>query len=178
MLRLSLLRHAKSSWDDSVRSDFERPLNAKGRRAAATVGAFIAREGLAFDLVIASPAVRVRQTIEGVEDGLAHTLGPVFDARIYMASAGTLLDILAGVPAHVRHVMLIGHNPGLEDLVFALVADGGRGAIEQKYPTASLAELELAGEGWAGLGERGARLLRFTRPRDLDPGLGPDPDEG
>ena len=177
MLRLSLLRHAKSSWDDSVRTDFERPLNAKGRRAAAAMGVFIAREGLAFDLVIASPAVRVRQTIDGVEDGLARALSPVLDARIYMASAGILMDVLAGVPESVGHVLLIGHNPGLEDLVFALVGEGGRGAIEDKYPTASLAELELAGEGWAGLSEGRARLVRFTRPRDLDAGLGPDSDE-
>jgi phosphohistidine phosphatase len=177
MLRLSLLRHAKSSWDDSVRTDFERPLNAKGRRAAAMMGAFAAREGLLFDLVIASPALRVRQTIEGMEDGLARALNPVFDSRIYMASAPMLIDVLAGVPTTAARVLLIGHNPGLEDLAFALVGEGGRGEIEAKYPTASLAELELAGDGWAALAGDCGRLVRFTRPRDLDAGLGPDPNE-
>ena len=179
MRRFTLLRHAKSSWDDSVRTDFDRPLNAKGRRAAATMGAFLAREGLGFDLVLASPAMRVRQTIEGVEDGLGRALGPVFDSRIYMASAGVLAELVAALPAGVNHALLIGHNPGLEDLLLWLVPEGaaGRGAVEEKYPTAALAELNLLVGAWSEAGEGCARLARFTRPRDLDAALGPDVDD-
>lgn len=176
MRRLSLLRHAKSSWDDSVKTDFDRPLNAKGRRAAATMGAFIAREGMAFDVAVASPAMRVRQTIEGVEDGLGRVLGPVFDPRIYMAGYAALCEILSAMPVSAEHVLLIGHNPGLEELALWLVPEGGarRETIEEKYPTASFAELGLLIETWVQVGEGCGRLERFTRPRDLDASLGPD----
>ncbi len=176
MRRLTLLRHAKSSWDDSVKTDFDRPLNAKGRRAASVMGAFLAREGLAFDLVVCSPATRVRQTLEGVEDGLGRALTPVFDSRIYMASAAGLAEVLGALSAGAGHVLLVGHNPGIEDLVLWLVpeAAGGRGSVEEKYPTAAIAELELGVDDWAGIAEGCARLLRFTRPRDLDAALGPE----
>lgn len=178
MLSLSLLRHAKSSWDDTVARDFDRPLNAKGRRAAAAMGAFIGREALAWDLVLASPAQRVRQTIEGLQDGLGRAFAPVFDTRVYMAGVANLTEVLAGVPASSARVLLVGHNPGLEDLALWLVAGGapGRGAIEEKYPTAALAELTLEVASWSGVTEGSARLARFTRPRDLDPALGPDED--
>ncbi len=178
MRRLTLLRHAKSSWDDSVKTDFDRPLNAKGRRAAATMGAYLRRERAAFDIVVASPAMRVRQTIEGVEDGLGRPLGAMFDARVYQASAAVLIELVAALAPGCARALLVGHNPGLEDLVMALVPAGGWGAIEEKYPTASVAELDLLVEDWAQVGEGCGRLRRFTRPRDLDPGLGPDAGEG
>lgn len=170
---LTLLRHAKSSWDDSVRNDFDRPLNAKGRRAAATMGAWMAREGLAFNLVIASPALRVQQTVEGVQDGLGRPLSPVFDRRVYAASAAALAEIVGSLPANVERLLLIGHNPGLEELALWLVpeGDGPRAELMQKYPTAALAEIALP--AWAAAGGCG-HLTRFTRPRDLDPSLGPD----
>ena len=178
MLRLTLLRHAKSSWDDSVKTDFDRPLNAKGRRAASVIGAFMARALPPFDMVVASPALRVRQTIEGVEDGLGRPLGPVFDARIYMAGASTLAELVGALPHTAGHALLVGHNPGLEDLLLWLVPEGGTGreTVEEKYPTASLAELELDVPAWDAVAHERARLARFTRPRDLDSALGPDPD--
>ncbi len=175
MPTLTLLRHAKSTWTDSVRADIDRPLNAKGRRAAATMGAWMAREGLTFDLVIASPATRVRQTIEGIEDGYGQALVPMFDTRVYMASAAMLADIVQAAPAGVARLLLIGHNPGLEELVLWLVpACPERADVEEKYPTASLAEIAV--DDWTGMAEGGGKLLRFTRPRDLDPALGPDED--
>ena len=175
MPTLMILRHAKSTWTDSVRADIDRPLNDKGRRAAASMGAWMAREDLAFDLVIASPATRVRQTIEGIIDGYGQAIVPMFDTRVYMASAATLAEIVQAVPAGVARLLLIGHNPGLEELVMWLVPDcPERADVEQKYPTASLAEIAV--ENWAGLAEGGGKLLRFTRPRDLDPALGPDED--
>ncbi len=177
MRHLALLRHAKSSWDDSVKTDFDRPLNAKGRRAAATMGAFMRIHALAYDLVLASPAERVRQTLAGVEDGLGRALAPVFDSRIYMASHTGLAEIVASLPASHARVLLIGHNPGIEELVLWLVPEGQRGAVEEKYPTAALAELDIAVSGWSAIGERSAVLTRFTRPRDLDSALGPDADE-
>ncbi len=176
MRTLSLLRHAKSSWDDPVQRDFDRPLNARGRRAAVRMGRYLRDEGLAFDSVLASPAVRVRETIEGVEEGLGRSLGAAHDRRIYMASAASLLDLVQSTP-DVPHLLLVGHNPGLEDLALLLTTDDSdplRQALGEKYPTAALATLEFAAGSLAGLREGQGRLVRFVRPRDLDPELGPD----
>jgi phosphohistidine phosphatase len=172
---LTLLRHAKSSWDDPVERDFDRPLNGRGWKAAERMGRYLADEGLAFDQVLASPALRVKQTIEGVEKGLGRPLRAQFDRRIYMASGVHLLDLVQA-EAHAERVLLIGHNPGLEDLLFLLVPeDGGalRREAEAKYPTATLAEIAVDGVDWQGLREGCGRLTRFVRPRDLDPALGP-----
>ncbi len=176
MRTLTLLRHAKSAWDDAVERDFDRPLNGKGRRAAARIGRYLHDDGYAFDKVIASPALRVRQTIDGVEDGYGAALTPAFDNRIYMASAATLLDVVRGISDDCERLLMVGHNPGLEDLVLLLVpetAGGARDEVETKYPTATVAELSFEGS-WAELDERAASLTRFMRPRDLDPALGPE----
>ena len=177
MKTLTLLRHAKSGWNDPVQRDLDRPLNGRGMRAATRMGRYMREEGLAFDQVRASPAMRVRQTIEGVEDGYGQPLAPEFDTRIYMASGVTLLEVVQSLDdAHAR-VLLIGHNPGLEDLVLDLVpasAGGYRDEVEMKYPTATLAELEFDVARWADVTERSARFTRFVRPRELDPSLGPD----
>ena len=178
MKTLTLLRHAKSSWDDMVPRDFDRPLNAKGTRAARTMGRHMRVERLDFDKVIASPAVRVVQTLEGVWDGFGRTLVPAWDRRIYLASAATLLDLVRETPDSVDRLLLVGHNPGLEDLVLLLVPDSPddrlRDDVEEKFPTVSLAEMQLDIERWDDLRNGGATLARFTRPRDLDPELGPD----
>ena len=180
MRTLTLLRHAKSDWarsgwDDPGMRDFDRPLNAKGRRAAVAVGRHLRERGLAFDHVVASPAIRVMETIDAVEQGLGRRLVPAWDRRLYLASADELAGIVRALPAGAARVLLVGHNPGIEELVLMLVpdrADDLRDAVEAKYPTASLAELTLA-DGWHGVGG-GATLTRFVRPRDLDPSLGPD----
>lgn len=176
MRTLSVLRHAKSSWDDPVETDFDRPLNGRGRRAAVRMGRYLREQALVFDRVVASPALRVRQTIEGVEEGYGRRLGAVFDKRIYMASFATLLEIVQETADEADHLLLLGHNPGLEDLVLAMARDGDRlrGEVLIKYPTAALATLEFKAEHWAEVDEGGAAVVRFVRPRDLDPSLGPD----
>ena len=177
MKTLTLLRHAKSGWDDPIARDFDRPLNPKGRRAAAVVGRHMRALGLAFDRVVASPAVRVVETIGEVESCYG-PLSPGYDRRLYLASDTTLLDVVREVAGDAAAVLLIGHNPGLEDLVLSLVPDIPgtlRDSVEEKYPTATLAEMTFAVDDWAGVGPGGGTLTRFIRPRDLDPSLGPDP---
>ena len=177
MKNLMLLRHAKSTWDDPVERDFDRPLNGRGRRAAHRMGQYLRDEGLDFDQVVASPALRVQQTLGGVEDGLGSALTPLYDRRIYMASASTLLDLVHALDDQHGRVLLVGHNPGLEDLVLMLVPQtqaGLRDEVEVKYPTATLAELSFATDRWAAIDVRSGTLERFVRPRELDPSLGPD----
>ncbi len=177
MKNLHLLRHAKSSWDDPVERDFDRPLNGRGHRAARRMGEWLLAERLHFDRILASPALRIRQTIEGIEAGLGQRLPVEPDKRIYMASAASLFDIVRECPDAVADLLVIGHNPGLEDLL--LIATEGdtsplRREAELKYPTATFASIAIGIDHWAELPEGGAKLVRFVRPRDLDPALGPD----
>jgi phosphohistidine phosphatase len=173
MKTLTLLRHAKSGWDDMSLRDFDRRLNDKGKRAAAAIGRHMKEAGLAFDHAVASPAVRVKETLEGVESGYGSALNPDWDKRVYLASAAMLLDLVHELPDEHASVLLVGHNPGLEDLALLLAADPGE--VEKKYPTATLAEMTI-GETWADAAQGTATLTRFVRPRDLDPSLGPDED--
>lgn len=176
MKTLTLLRHAKSGWDDPVARDFDRPLNPKGRRAAAAMGRHLRGLGLAFDRVIASPAVRVQETLDDVAAGFG-TLAPAWDKRLYLASATSLLDVVRETPGDVASLLLVGHNPGLEDLVLLLVPDergGLRDTVEEKYPTATVAEMTFAVDDWRDVAAGGATLTRFVRPRDVDAMLGPD----
>lgn len=178
MKTLTLLRHAKSSWDDPVARDFDRPLNGKGQRAAFAVGRYLRSEGMAFDHVVASPAVRIVETVEQVEAGYGSDLAPAWDRRIYLASAGSLLDIVHELPSQAQTALIIGHNPGLEDLILTLIPDRAgdplRDSVEEKFPTAAIAEMTFDVADWAAIRADGGILVRFTRPRDLDPALGPD----
>lgn len=176
MKTLTLLRHAKSAWDDTVPRDFDRPVNGRGRRAAARIGQWIADNDLRFDAVVASPAVRVTQTLAEAATGARRKLAAVAEPRIYLASAATLLDVVRELDDAASHVLLVGHNPGLEDLVLLLVPPGDalRAEAEIKYPTATLAVLQLAIDHWSQADEGCARLAEFVRPRDLDDSLGPD----
>jgi phosphohistidine phosphatase len=176
MKTLTLLRHAKSGDDGLVARDFDRRLNAKGRRAAHAIGRWMKNEGLAFDAVLASPATRVQETLAEVADGLGAPLTPRFDKRLYLATADDLLDAVQAAPASADRLLVAGHNPGLERLVLALVPDGDgpRGAVEEKYPTASVAEIAFDIGEWSAVTAGAGRLARFMRPRDLDPALGPD----
>ncbi|MBB6123322.1 SixA phosphatase family protein [Sphingobium subterraneum] len=178
MKSLTLLRHAKSGWDDPVARDFDRPVNEKGKKAAEMMGRYAREQGMQFDLMLSSPAVRCGDTLDAFFLGYGDAIDPHWDRRIYLASSSTLLDVLHDTPADIDRVIMVGHNPGLEDLILDLVPDDGssslRDAVEAKFPTASIAVMEWDGDDWNSLGKSPARLTLFKRPRDLDPTLGPD----
>ncbi|MCE7798812.1 histidine phosphatase family protein [Sphingobium sufflavum] len=177
MKTVILLRHAKSDWNDSVARDFDRPLNGRGKRAARRMGAWARDENLRFDAIIASPAVRVTETLDHFLDAYGQSIDPRWDRRIYLASAATLLDVLRDLPDDLATVLMVGHNPGLEDLVLDIVPDDGpddlRVQVETKYPTAAIATVQFAADRWTDVARPGT-LTTFVRPRDLDAALGPD----
>ena len=178
MKTLTLLRHAKSDQGAPGQRDYDRALNLKGQRAALAMGRHWRGLGVGFDAVIASPATRVAETIDQFARGFGPLPEPVWDKRAYLASAVGLLDLIhATDDAHDR-LLIVGHNSGLEDLVLMLVpdcVDGGlRNGVEEKFPTASAAELRFDVAHWAEVDEERAQLIRFVRPRDLDPALGPE----
>ena len=166
--QLLLMRHAKSSWDDPRLSDHARPLNPRGRAAAAAMRRMMQDAGLAPDMVLVSSARRTLQTLEALEPWDETPLVEPMDA-LYLADPAQMLQVLHGVAETVRSVLVLGHNPGLHDLAL-LLAGPGEGAQRQRlgegFPSGALAEFSVPGS-WAGLGEGGARLVRFVTPRDL-----------
>lgn len=179
MKTLALFRHAKSDWSDARARDFDRPLNDRGRRGAIAMGRHVHAAGWRFDRIIASPAVRVTETIEIASTAWGRSFPVEWDRRIYLASSATLTDLLREIEGDPATVLMVGHNPGLEDLIFDLVpADGSsplRTEVEAKFPTAAFAVLECAIDRWADIDLNCARLTTLIRPRDLDPTLGPEP---
>ena len=177
MKTLALFRHAKSDWSDARARDFDRPINERGMRGAAAMGAHIRDGQWRFDRIIASPAVRVAQTIEIASQAWGRTFPIQWDRRIYLASSATLIDLLREVEGNPASLLMVGHNPGLEDLIFDLVPEDGsplRAIVERKFPTATFAVLECAVDHWSAITPGCARLTTLIRPRDLDATLGPE----
>ena len=184
---LGLFRHAKSDWGDPRARDFDRPLNERGRRGAALMGQHISEycraRKLRWDRMLASPAARSAETVEigagASPEGNRVSYAVNWDRRVYLASSATLIDVLREQDDSVNAVLMVGHNPGLEDLIFDLVPDDGtsslRDEVEIKFPTATFAVMEIDIEHWADLEEGSARLVHLKRPRDIDPALGPEP---
>ncbi|HZH50888.1 MAG TPA: histidine phosphatase family protein [Microvirga sp.] len=171
MLRLLLLRHAKAAWPPGVH-DAERPLAKRGREAAVRMAHYLKDEELVPDLVLVSPARRTLETWELVRP----VLGDVEarrDGRIYEAPVSRLLAVLREVGPEVRTLLMIGHNPGFEDLAALLIDDGEQDDIllmRQKYPTAGLAVIDFPVDGWHEVGRKLGRLERFTTPKSLGTG--------
>lgn len=176
MKTLTLLRHAKSGDDGLIARDFDRRLNAKGRRAARAVGRHLRDSGARFDHVLASPAVRVTETIEEVSAGYGAGLDPEWQRGLYLAPAEDLLEAVRATSDDCDSLLVVSHNPGLEELVLLLVPDEPgtkRGEVEEKYPTASVAVIRFDTDHWRDVAAGQGELVNFTRPRDLDPALGP-----
>jgi phosphohistidine phosphatase len=170
MKTLYLLRHAKSSWDDPSLDDHDRPLATRGRKAAQLLAEELARQRFTVDLVICSSATRTRQTLQA----LLPALGPHIEVRfpnwLYGAQAAEIRDRLRRLDEAVGAVLVVGHNPGLQDLALDLVGDGERAALEQlrqKFPTGALATIttEMA---WRGLGPSVGYLVSVVVPRLLE----------
>jgi phosphohistidine phosphatase len=171
MLTLSLLRHAKSSWDDPELEDHERPLAKRGTKDAPRIGAFMAAEKLKPDYVLCSGAVRARATLTLV---LAELPGRppeiTYDDEIYLAEPPRLLSRLAKVRASAHHVLMVGHNPGLHALALTMTGSGERkalAALAGKFPTGSLAVIEFEAGSWSDIKPGSGRLRLFATPRRL-----------
>ena len=171
MKTLTILRHAKSSWDDSNLGDFDRPLNDRGRKAARRIGEEMKRREMRFDHVLASPAQRVRETLDGVADGYGERFRTQFEERIYMADVSTLLEVIRSIRDNFKKPLLVGHNPGLEQLLARLTSDDERGLrrkIHGKLPTGALAVVELLADSWSDVQEGGGKIVELILPRELD----------
>jgi len=155
------MRHAKSSWDDASLSDFERPLNSRGERAAPFMGKLMREKGFAPSVVTSSPAERAKQTARAVMGAADLTCELRFDDRIYEASPRTLLQVVSGIDDVHPSAMLVGHNPGIEGFI-RLLTDR-----VEPMATASFAVIDLKIDVWNKTADGCGSIRDILRPRDL-----------
>jgi phosphohistidine phosphatase len=167
MKRLYLLRHAKSSWDDQTLADHDRPLAPRGRRAAKVMAKHLRGKGISPELVLCSPSTRTRQTLKRLAPGLRKNADVQIEPELYAAPARVLLDVLQKAPDEVESVMLIGHNPGIQNLALSLASAGSEiPRLRSKFPTAALATLRFNGT-WRELAPGSAELVSLVKPKEL-----------
>ena len=173
MLTLFLLRHAKSSWEETGQADFDRPLNPRGRRQAPQIGQFMAANDMQPELILCSAARRTRETLAALLTSFDRSMTIQIERGLYeLGEAGGLAARLAALPAGTRRVLVIGHNPVLEDFALSLIGPGGDDDAARdmalKFPTGGLAHFRLDIDAFADIAERRGQLLSFTIPRSLE----------
>jgi phosphohistidine phosphatase len=166
--RLLIMRHAKSDWGTPAEPDFDRPLAKRGQRDAPRMGEWLRAQGLVPDLVLASPARRARETASKVCKVLDIAKQAIqWEPRIYDATRADLIEVLADCPADRRLVLLVGHNPGLEELLEYLVR--GSGTLpggDKTLPTAAVASVRLKAV-WRKLTAGSGRVEHWMCPKGL-----------
>jgi phosphohistidine phosphatase len=168
MKTLYLLRHAKSSWADSGIGDLDRALAPRGQRAAEKIAKHLRQQGAAPAIVLCSSARRARETLALVAPAFGTTTELVVEEGLYAASAEQLLSRLQRIPERTASAMIIGHNPGLQDLAVTLAGHGGRlERLREGFPTTALAVLCSPIASWRELGPGDAKLIDFVVPREL-----------
>jgi phosphohistidine phosphatase len=160
-----LLRHGKSDWHAGAADDFSRPLSQRGEKASKRIGKWLLDNDLLPDCIISSPAARARKTadnvcaVSGIETGVIRT-----DERLYLADISSLLEVIRQCPPVIDSLMIVGHNPGLEELLEYLCVDPATETANGKLmPTASLALLQFDA-AWNAVAAGSARLQRMIRP--------------
>jgi phosphohistidine phosphatase len=166
---LHLLRHAKSDWADTSLSDAKRPLAPRGRRSAARLAENLGPRGIRPGVILCSPALRARETLELLLPALDPATDVRFEPALYGAAAGDVILLLRRLPAEAREAMVVGHNPTLQDLALSLAGRGDDAMLARlrdKFPTAALATLALPGE-WSTIEAGGAELAAYLTVKDL-----------
>lgn len=162
MKTLYLMRHAKSSWENSGLTDFDRPLNERGLSVAPFIGETIRKRDLLPEVIIASPARRAKQTAELVKSAAQIDAELRFDGRIYAAGTSELLDVAMELGDEFASAMLVGHNPGFENMVRVLTGE------YETMPTASIAVIDLEIEKWCDIFVECGILRALLRPKELN----------
>lgn len=165
MKRLILTRHAKSSWDDPLTPDHDRPLNERGKAAAADLGQWLASRGYVPDEVYCSDALRTRKTWSGIAPALPGTAVLELKPALYHAGADVMMAVLRHAKADT--VMIIGHNPGIAEFAAKLVAQAPRNAEFQRYPTGATLVADFAVASWEELGWGQGVVDDFIVPKEI-----------
>ena len=166
MKYLTVIRHAKAEDPMSYASDLDRPLTEKGQKDAKQMARVLSNLEPAVDWWISSPAVRTRETTQILADYLNYTKHKVWETGVYAAEVDTLLEILREQPQEAEHIALVGHNPGLEELIVGLCAGSSR-HLNLRLPTCALAHLELQIFRWDQIRWGCAQLQLLVAPKVL-----------
>jgi phosphohistidine phosphatase len=162
-MKLWVIRHAKSSWDDPKIPDFGRPLNRRGKHDGPRVAKWLGKQDDLPEWIVSSDAVRAKATTEFVAHGAnVPDTRVVYDHRMYLAEVETILEVIRSMPVDVRSCAVVGHNPGLSRFVNEML---GQPVIDE-LPTFGIAKLDVA-EPWSTLALGSARLDTLFRPKDL-----------
>jgi phosphohistidine phosphatase len=170
MLTLSLLRHAKSSWNNPTLPDQDRPLATRGVNDAPLMGRAMAERGIDPDLVLCSSARRTRDTLSLVLPELKVEPEVVYKDELYHASPAEMLHMLNEVPPSASRLLIVGHNPEIQAFALDLVGAGPkhyRDRLEEKYPTAGLAVINFTSGSWKGVMVNSGSLNLFLSPKEL-----------
>jgi phosphohistidine phosphatase len=173
--RLLLLRHAKSSRDNPKLDDHERPLNERGRADAPRMGAYMLKKKYVPQLVLCSTALRTVETLELARGEWGASPKSKFLDSLYLATANAMLNIIRSAPGNVDTLLVVGHNPGVEECAAALMGQGETPAecetqdmMDEKFPTAALAVMDFDISTWKDVAQDEGKIVTFTRPADLD----------
>lgn len=164
-LRLILTRHAKSSWDDPLMSDHDRPLNARGRASAGALGRWLCAKGFCPDDVLISSAMRTRETWDLIAREGCTGARPEICPSLYLAEPDVMLNVLKGAPG--RTVMMIAHNPGTSFMAHGLLTNPPATSLFDRYPTGATAVIDFKADSWEALTWQQGTLAEFVVPRDL-----------
>ena len=159
MNQLFLLRHAKSSWASNHLSDFDRPLNNRGRRNALDLGELFFEKKLKIDQVLCSPSARTKETFDIIQSISNFALDHKFIDSIYHSSVGNLIEILSQINLENASVMIVGHNPSMH-LMTELLAN----QTIDKFPTCTLAQIKIV-DSWDKLRKHQNKLINFRKPK-------------
>ena len=171
MKTIYLARHAKSSWNSGSDTDFDRPLNSRGEADAIKMGEELLRLSWMPEKIIASPAIRVKQTCQAYCEILGYQIGNIeWNSEIYSAYTITLLQLLTGLNESTQSVMLIGHNPAMEELLVHLCGHSQVNDQQQSdgkiFTTANVAKL-TTNATWKNLVTDEMKLEKLLRPKEL-----------
>ncbi|MFA9460525.1 SixA phosphatase family protein [Thiohalorhabdus sp. Cl-TMA] len=172
MKRILLMRHAKSSREEAGLADYDRPLNERGQKVAPRMGGYLRDAGLVPDRILCSSARRTRETLEQLWSEWETLPNVAFEDGLYTATAASLLERLHALSADTGTVLVVGHNPAIQEAAVDLAGGGppaAYGRMKAKFPTGAVAVLVLEGDSWAGVGRGRADLERFVAPADLEP---------
>ena len=164
MKTLFLLRHAKSHGKDESVPDFDRPLTRRGKRAAETVGRYLRTNARIPDLLLSSPAAKTRETVELVVKTAKWTSEVRYDQRIYGADGLRLAEIVAQIENDRKVAVIVGHNPGIEELMVLLTGNS------EQIPAGSVAKIRVKVNKWANAVDKRATLEWLVTPRELEAG--------
>ncbi|RUM94165.1 MAG: hypothetical protein DSZ28_04605 [Thiothrix sp.] len=160
MRLLTLIRHAKSSWNDIGMADFDRPLNSRGLLNAPAMGSVLREEKVNFDLIVSSPALRAMTTAQLIADQIDYPRASIREeAAIYESTVNTLLDVIHSLGDGYGSVALVGHNPGISGLTYFLSNQS-----VSSFPTCAVAALELSADHWKDVSSKSGNIIRYNHP--------------